>query len=106
MPRRSDNRPHAAADAAFTTPSGFTPMDIPLGKKDAGEAAAEELPEGSRVEFWWNEEWGWCAATVRRTLRTGGGVLLHTLEFDGYDGPWEDVDLSFADGGKRWRPLR
>ena len=52
-------------------------MDIPLGKKDAGEAAAEELPEGSRVEFWWNEEWGWCAATVRRTLRTGGGVLLH-----------------------------
>ena len=32
-------------------------------------------------------------------------VLLHTLEFDGYDGPWEDVDR-FADGGKRWRPLR
>ena len=94
----------AAADAAFTTPSGFTPMDIPLGKKDAGEAAAEELPEGSRVEFWWNEEWGWCAATVRRTLRTGGGVLLHTLEFD-EDGTREDCRLTFGDGNRRWRPV-
>ena len=64
-----------------------------------------QLPDGARIEYWWNEEWGWCAATVQRRLRGPAGEQLHTLLFDS-DGSWEDVRLSFDDGGRRWRPLR
>ena len=48
------------------------------------------------MEFWFNEEYQWCAATVKRKVRGSGGELLHTLEFD-IDGTWEDVKL------ERWR---
>ena len=92
--------------------AGFQAVDIPLGDAAAGgaprpAAPAAELPPGSRIEFWWNEEWGWCAATVRKQLRPGaaGGKLRHTLEFDGWDEEWFDECLEFEDGGRRWRPL-
>ncbi len=85
----------------------FTPIDIPLGNPDeAPRPPAEELPEGTRLEYWWNEEWGWSPATVRRKIRLAAGAVLHTLEFDGYEQQWEDVDLAFGDGKRRWRPLR
>ena len=86
-------------------------MDIDLGGGAAGgaprAAPAAELPPGARLEFWWNEEWGWCAATVRKRLRPGakGGKVLHTLEFDGWGEEWYDESLEFEDGGRRWRPL-
>ena len=58
-----------------------------------------------------NEEWGWCAATVRKQLRPGaaGGKLRHTLEFDGWGEEWYDESLdlgrwSSEDGRRRWRP--
>ena len=79
-----------------------------VGLLKAGSASAAllaRLPAGTRIEFWWNEEWGWCPATVRRTLEGAGGRLLHTLEFDGWEENWEDAALEFEDGGKRWRPL-
>lgn len=88
--------------------AGFQAVDIPLGGGAAGgaprPAAAAELPPGARIEFWWNEEWDWCAATVRKRLQTGGR-LLHTLEFDGWGEEWYDESLEFDDGGRRWRPL-
>ena len=111
----------AGAGAAGGAPSapgrrrvvaGFQAVDIPLGDAAAGgaprpAAPAAELPPGSRIEFWWNEEWGWCAATVRKQLRPGaaGGKLRHTLEFDGWGEEWFDECLEFDDGGRRWRPL-
>ncbi|KAL1520592.1 hypothetical protein AB1Y20_022168 [Prymnesium parvum] len=79
---------------------GFTPIEIPVGGGEAGGTEAKELPDGARIEYWWNEEYGWCAATVRRKLRTAEG-LLHTLEFD-IDSTWEDLPLTAG----RWRPLR
>ena len=60
---------------------GFTPIDIPVGDDVADaeisprSAADIELPSGSRVEYWWNEELGWCAATVRRSKRGRGASL-------------------------------
>ena len=108
----------AAAGGAPSAPgrrrvvAGFQAVDIPLGDAAAGgaprpAAPAAELPPGSRIEFWWNEEWGWCAATVRKQLRPGaaGGKLRHTLEFDGWGEEWFDECLEFDDGGRRWRPL-
>lgn len=84
---------------------GFTPVDIPVGGgRQPREEETEGLPDGMRIEFWYNEEYQWIAATVRRKLRTPSG-LLHSIEFD-VDGTWEDVNLLFADGGRRWRPLR
>ena len=81
----------------------FTPVDIPLGQESFSQKTrSEKLPEGTCIEFWWNEEWGWCPATVRRQLQIGDQVQ-HTLEFDS-DGSWVDVSLTFEDGNRRWRP--
>ena len=83
-------------------------MDIPLGDRLAAQfsgGAQQELklPEGTRVEFWYNEEYGWLEATVKRTVVGPGRQILHTLEFD-IDSTWEDVPL--MPGDPRWRPLR
>ena len=122
--RVAQDQAGASSPAAEALPSaggrrrvvaGFQAVDIPLGDGSGGAAggaprpaaAAVELPPGARLEFWWNEEWGWCAATVRKQLRPGaaGGKLRHTLEFDGWGEEWYDESLEFEDGGRRWRPL-
>ena len=93
-------------------PSGFRPVDINLDANAAGGAPAQrapppqrELPAGTRIEFWWNEEWGWSPATVTRAWRGESGQLMHSLSFDGYEDQPEDAALEFDDGGQRWRPL-
>lgn len=100
-----------AADAAPRrhVPSGFRPVDINLESPPAAAARRapppqQELPAGTRIEFWWNEEWGWSPATVTRAWRTEGGQLMHTLSFDGYEDQPEEAALEFPDGGQRWRP--
>lgn len=51
-------------------PSNFVPIDIPVGgRPPANKLEEEALNAGTRLEFWWNEEWGWCAATVVRPVR-------------------------------------
>jgi len=104
--------------------TAFSPIDIPVGEPSAedggggidiplGDRLAAQLngpsqpeirlPEGARVEFWYNEEYGWLTATVKRRVRGDAGEILHTLEFD-VDQTWEDVPL--ISGDPRWRPLR
>ena len=119
----------AGADARESMLGGttsFSPIDIPVGgAADGGLAggggglgglggggapgggvpAPKELPDGARVEYWYNEEYGWTAATVMRRVRGAAGELLHTLAFD-VDGTWEEVPLEFSNGVRRWRPLR
>lgn len=92
--------------------TAFAPIDIPVGRgSDAGAGMGsaafgpEELPDGTRIEYWYNEELKWIAATVRRRVRGRAGELLHTLDFD-MDGTWEDCPLYFGQGKPRWRPLR
>ena len=80
--------------------TAFSPIDIPMGAEGA-PAPVDELPDGSRIEFWYNEDFGWIAATVRRKVRLPGGEVLHTLEFD-VDGTWEDIQLF----SWQFRPLR
>lgn len=108
----------AAADPAASAVLGgnFSPIDIPVGDapdadldsavaRPGAEAQFSEVPEGTRLEYWWNEEWGWCAATVVGKLRPLNGKLVHALQFDS-DGSVEDCSLYFDDGGRRWRPIR
>ena len=64
-----------------------------------------ELPDGARIEFWYNEDYGWIAATVKGRVRDALGALQHTLFFD-VDGTTEDCPLTFGDGKRRWRALR
>lgn len=88
--------------------TSFSPIEITLGgPAPAGGApqADEAMAGGTRLEYWYNEELGWLAATVKRAVRVPSGQQLHTLEFDS-DGTWEDVALAFDDGARRWRPLR
>ena len=105
-PRGSGAAGFPEAVRAVLSGGSFSPIDIPL-RGDAAEPPTE-LPDGARLEYWWNEEWGWCAATVVRRLRVGEGdsaAIVHTLCFDS-DGSWEDCALDFSDGGRRWRPLQ
>ena len=110
----------AARPSMLGGTTAFTPVDIPVGDdaKKSGEAEDGtqgpkrgkkkfdgELPEGARIEYWYNEDFGWIAATVKRKIKQPTGSVLHTLEFD-VDGTWEDVSLEFSAGGRRWRPLR
>ena len=82
--------------------TSFTPVDIPLGpapgqSTGGGGGGGVDLPEGARIEFWYNEDYGWIKATV--LAQKGGSV--HTLRFD-IDGEVEDIAI------ERWqyRPLR
>jgi len=93
----------------------FSPIDIPVGDLAAAdvdaaggrgaEAMFSEIPEGTRLEYWWNEEWQWCGAAVVGPLKPSEGKMKHALRFDS-DGSVEDCCLYFDDGGRRWRPLR
>ena len=47
-----------------------------------------ELPEGARIEFWYNEHYGWLKATVLKRVQRA----VHTLHFD-IDGEVEDMML-------------
>jgi hypothetical protein len=116
-----------ARPSQFGGTTAFTPIDIPLGDASDGGSAGKpggfdidlsgdggrgsplsqpepEFEEGFRLEYWWDPELQWLAATVKRKVRDKGQVL-HTLEFD-MDGAWEDVSLTFDDGKPRFRPLR
>eukprot|EP00967_Tisochrysis_lutea_P056897 scaffold72044_cov27-Tisochrysis_lutea.AAC.3 len=81
----------AAADPAASAVLGgnFSPIDIPVGDapdadldsavaRPGAEAQFSEVPEGTRLEYWWNEEWGWCAATVVGKLRPLNGKLVRS----------------------------
>ena len=63
--------------------------------------------DGTRLEFWYNEELQWLKATVRGRVRGRENEVLHTLQFD-MDGEIEDCSLTFGGmgGPPRWRPLR
>ena len=90
----------------FDGPRGDFDGGAPFGASDRRPRPPEEaLPEGARIEYWYNPDYSWISATVKRSLRSPKGQLLHTLHFD-VDDTVEDVSLTFGDGNKRWRPLR
>jgi hypothetical protein len=75
------------AVGAALSGKAFTPIDIPVGDsadadpdaaaaRPGAEAQFSQIPEGSRIEYWWNEEWGWCGATVVGPMRPMGGKMV------------------------------
>jgi hypothetical protein len=74
--------------AALGGGASFTPIDIPVGVDAAdadpdaaagrpgAEAQLSQIPEGTRLEYWWNEEWGWTGATVVGPLRPKDGKMV------------------------------
>eukprot|EP00520_Triparma_pacifica_P012355 CAMPEP_0118650534 /NCGR_PEP_ID=MMETSP0785-20121206/10298_1 /TAXON_ID=91992 /ORGANISM="Bolidomonas pacifica, Strain CCMP 1866" /LENGTH=392 /DNA_ID=CAMNT_0006542915 /DNA_START=33 /DNA_END=1207 /DNA_ORIENTATION=+ len=64
--------------------------------------AAHTLAVGNRVEYYWNPEWEWCAATVMGKSGPVGGEYIVELKFDA-DGEVHKVSFGGDDKG-RWRP--
>jgi len=62
---------------------------------------AKQIQKGSRVEYFWNEEYGWCAGRVVEDPVTIVDEILLTIEFD--DGETHQLPLT-AEEKVRWRP--
>ena len=72
-----------------------------------GQAAlppwTKRITKGTRVEYFWNEEWGWCGAEVVEEPMMVVDELLLTVRFD--DEPDQLRKIPFhADEKARWRP--
>jgi len=85
----------------FGGTTNFEPVDIPVGGEDVDVDAPVFLPDGKRIEFWYNDEYRWIKATVRRKVLLEDGAILHTLYFDKLDEE-EDVKMVWW----QWRELR
>ena len=62
---------------------------------------AKTIRKGSRVEYFWNEDYGWVAGEVIEDPVTVVDEILLTIRFD--DGELHKIPLS-ADEKVRWRP--
>lgn len=63
---------------------------------------SRSITDGTRIEYYWNEEWGWCAGVVVGQPQKIVDELIVTVRFD-EDG--EEHRLPFRGDEKvRWRP--
>jgi hypothetical protein len=63
---------------------------------------ANQITKGTRLEYFWNEEWGWCPGIVsEQPIRVVDEILL-MVTFDS-DGQTHRLPLS-AEDKVRWRP--
>jgi len=65
-------------------------------------AWAKQIRKGHVVEYYWNEEWGWCRGTIVAEPRMVVDELLLTVEFE-EDGLTYTLPLT-AEEKVRWRP--
>mmetsp|Transcript_10432 Transcript_10432/g.15671 ORF Transcript_10432/g.15671 Transcript_10432/m.15671 type:complete len:418 (-) Transcript_10432:17-1270(-) len=63
---------------------------------------AKSINVGTRLEYFWNEDYGWCPGTVKEKLQLGDELLL-TIKFDD-DGSEHRISF-LAEEKVRWRPL-
>lgn len=63
---------------------------------------AKSINAGTRLEYFWNEDNGWCPGTVKEKLQLGDELLL-TIKFDD-DGSEHRISF-LAEEKVRWRPL-
>jgi len=65
---------------------------------------AKAIAKGTRVEYYWNDEYEWCAGTVIADPVMIVDELILTIQFDDQDGD-ESYRLPFqGDEKARWRP--
>jgi hypothetical protein len=62
---------------------------------------ALQLTKGTKIEYFWNEEYGWCAGEVMEDPVTVVDEILLTIRF--YDGEVHKLPLN-AEDKIRWRP--
>jgi len=65
------------------------------------------LAPGLKVEYWYNEEWGWCTGTLVRCKTTriaGEDITNWTFKYDS-DGSEQELRLTLENKA-RWRVLR
>lgn len=80
-------------------PTSATQRDLQVGRPGLPPWASQ-VQKGLKVEYYWNEEFGWCRGTVQKTERVVDEILV-TLAFD--DGQTVVVPLN-GEEKARWRP--
>ena len=85
-----------------TGESATDPKDLQVGQPSLPPWASA-IRKGVRIEYYWNEDFEWCAGTVLEDPMWIVNEYILTIEFD--DG--EVHKLAFeADEKARWRPER
>ena len=62
------------------------------------------LPEGARIEYWYNEDYGWIEGELVKAERIAGEVVWWAVKFP-VDGTTENLKLNM-DTKARWRLKR
>mmetsp|Transcript_20956 Transcript_20956/g.37935 ORF Transcript_20956/g.37935 Transcript_20956/m.37935 type:complete len:297 (+) Transcript_20956:593-1483(+) len=76
-------------------------------RNGSGSGSEIGLQTGMRIEYWYNEEWGWCSGKLvyeERMTLAGETVSLWTFKYDS-DGSEEGLRLTL-ENKPRWRLLR
>jgi len=87
--------------SSITDKSDESQKDLKVGKPQL-PPWAKQIRKGTKIEYFWNEEWGWCPGTVVEDPVTIVDELLVTVRFD-EDGEKHKLPLSGEDK-LRWRP--
>ena len=74
--------------------------DLKVGKPQLPRWASQ-IAKGTKIEYFWNEEWGWCEGAVVEDPVTVVDEILLTIRFD--DGEEHRIPLN-AEDKARWRP--
>jgi hypothetical protein len=89
-----------ASEITGSEPQTDIQKDLQVGRPGL-PAWAKQVQPGLKVEYYWNEEYGWCRATVSKAERMFDEILV-TLAFD--DGQTVIVPLN-GEEKARWRPV-
>lgn len=86
--------------ATITDEADESEKDLRVGKPQLPQWA-KQIKKGTKIEYFWNEEWGWCPGEVTEDPVTIVDELLLIIRFD--DGEKHQLPLSGEDK-LRWRP--
>uniref|UniRef100_A0A7S1Y1Q5 Lon N-terminal domain-containing protein n=1 Tax=Grammatophora oceanica TaxID=210454 RepID=A0A7S1Y1Q5_9STRA len=87
--------------ASLTESKDESEKDLKVGAPQLPRWASE-IQKGTRVEYFWNEEWGWCPGVVAEEPMKIMDEYILKVTFDA-DGETHRLPLS-ADDKIRWRP--
>jgi hypothetical protein len=86
--------------SSITDKTDDSQRDLKVGKPQL-PPWAKQIKKGTEIEYFWNEEWGWCPGLVAEDPITIADELLLTIRFE--DGQEHRLPLS-AEDKLRWRP--
>ena len=86
--------------SSITDKTDESDRDLKVGKPQL-PPWAQQIKKGTNIEYFWNEEWGWCPGIVVDDPITIADELLLTIRFE--DGEEHRLPLT-AEDKLRWRP--